>query len=74
MSKTYKIIENPPYDEGAPNSYWIEETSTTFFGLIKKSKIIGNYYISGEFGYLGDMPFFSKDEAEKRIKQLKNNL
>ena len=66
MKTKYTIIENPPYDKEAPKTFWIKK-ETVRFGFIKSTKIIGNYKIEGE---LGDMPFFNKKSAKKRIKIL----
>lgn len=65
---TYKIIEAPPYDKGAPNTFWIRKETVKFFGLIKTCETIGDYKIDDEFGELGSMPFFSRKSAKKRLK------
>ncbi|HSE99765.1 MAG TPA: hypothetical protein VLA48_02625 [Nitrososphaeraceae archaeon] len=70
MKATYKIIENPPYDKGAPNTFWIRK-ETVIFGFIKSYKTIGDYTMDESYGKLGDMPFFSKNAAKKRVKILK---
>ena len=66
MKVKYTIIENSPYDKEAPKTFWIKK-ETVRFGFIKSVKIIGDYKIEGE---LGDMPFFDKKSAKKRIKIL----
>lgn len=72
MKTTYRIIEKPPYDEGSLNTFWIKR-ETKLFGLIINSKMIGNYKIDNTYGELGEMPFFNKKSAKKRLKILKNN-
>lgn len=68
MKTKYTIIKSPPYDKEAPKTFWIKK-ETVRFRFIKSVKIIGNYKIEGE---LGDMPFFDKKVAKKRIKILSN--
>lgn len=70
MKISYKIIENPPYDKSAPSTFWIRE-ETVRFGIFKSHKTIGNYTMDESYGKLGQMPFFSKVAAKKRIKILK---
>lgn len=72
MKTKYKLIENIPYDKRTPTSYWIR-VETIRFGFWKSVKHIGDYKIEDTYGELGDMPFFNKSCAKKRIKQLKNN-
>ena len=67
----YKIIECPPYDKDCPNSFWIRK-EVSCFGFIYSSRTIGNYKIDDSYGELGEMPFFSKKEAKKRLKILNN--
>lgn len=53
---TYKIIENAPYDTGAPESWWIVKTWRTWLGF-RRTAVIG----SGQFdngGAMMEMPFF----------------
>ena len=66
---TYKLIESPPYDKDAPNSYWIRK-EVKFLGLTVSSKTIGNYKMDDTYGELGQMPFFDKKSAKKKLKQL----
>ena len=70
MKITYKIIESPPYDKGAPNTFWIRRETVRFFGLIKSYKTIGDYKMDDTHGELGDCPFFDIKSAKKRIKIL----
>lgn len=72
MKTKYKLVEKAPYDKGAPISYWIKVV-TIRFGFWKSVKYIGDYKIDNTYRELGDMPFFDKNRANKRIKQLKNN-
>lgn len=69
MKVKYTILENPPYDKEAPKTFWIKK-ETVRFGFIKSFKIIGDYRINDTYGELGDMPFFDKKSAKKRIKIL----
>jgi len=69
MKVKYTIIETPLYDKEAPKTFWIRK-ETVRFGFIKSSKIIGDYKIDNTYGELGDMPFFDKKLAKKRIKIL----
>lgn len=71
MKTTYKLIESPPYDKDAPNSYWIRK-EVSILGFTVSSKTIGNYKMDDTYGELGWMPFFDKRSAKKRLKQLKN--
>lgn len=74
--KTYKLITNVPYDKDAPVSFWIAETTTVYFFkfiLRRKTRYIGDYTIDDSRGELGDMPFFSRRHAKKRLKLLRNN-
>tara|TARA_R110000782_G_scaffold130857_2_gene222573 strand:- start:553 stop:753 length:201 start_codon:yes stop_codon:yes gene_type:complete len=64
MKTTYKII-----GKGASTSFWIKK-ETVFFWFIKCSTIIGDYKIDDTHGELGQMPFFCKKEAKKRLKLL----
>ena len=73
MKTTYKIIESPPYDKDAPNSFWIKK-ETVWLGFIKTFKIIGDYEMDNSFGKLGDCPFFDRKSAKKRIKILKQQF
>ena len=67
---TYKIIESPPYDKGAPNTFWIRK-EVKWFGFTVNSKTLGNYKMDNTYGELGDMPFFNRKEAKERLKILK---
>lgn len=69
MKTTYKIIESPPYDKGAPNTFWIKE-ETKLLGFTIHSRTIGDYKIDDGFGELGCMPFFSENSAKRRLKML----
>lgn len=68
---TYKILECPHYDKGAPNTFWIIKKTVSFFGLVQTYRTIGDYKIDDTYGELGDIPFFDKKSAKKRIKLLK---
>lgn len=70
MKTSYKIIESPPYDKGAPITFWIEKETVKFFGVVKSYETIGNYKYDDTYGELGDAPFFSKKLAKKRLKML----
>lgn len=70
MGVVYKIIENPPYDKGAPNTFWIKE-EFKLFGFSFYSRVLGDYKIDSNFGELGNMPFFDRESAEKRLEILK---
>jgi len=67
---TYKIIESPPYDKDAPNTFWIRK-EVKRFGFTVSSRTIGNYKIDDTYGELGEMPFFDRESAEKRLEILK---
>ena len=67
---TYKIIENPPYDKGASNSFWIKK-EVKWFNFTVSSSILGDYKMDGELGW---MPFFDRKSAEKRLKILNKNV
>lgn len=71
MKPTYKLIENIPYDTNAPKTWWIIKSYATFFGLIKRTKLIGSGEIDNIYGEMGDMPFFSRKSAKKYLKQLR---
>lgn len=73
MKTTYKIMKCPPYDKGAPKTYWIVKKVVKWFGLITTTKIIGDYKIDDTYGELGEMPFFSKKEAKQTLKQMKKD-
>lgn len=70
MKTTYRIIENPPYDKGTPNTYWIKR-EFKLFGFIFSSGVIGDYKMDDDYGYMGQMPFFDRESAEKRLEILK---
>jgi len=70
MKTTYKVIENPPYDRGAPSTFWIRK-ETVRFGIFKSYETIGDYKYDDTYGELGDCPFFSRTAANKRVKLLK---
>jgi len=70
MKTTYKIIECPPYDKGTPNTFWIIK-ETVRFGIFKSFETIGDFTMDESYGKLGDVPFFSRKAAKKRIKILK---
>ncbi len=72
MKTSYKIIESPPYDKGAPNTFWIKE-ETKLLGFTIHSRTIGDYKHDNTYGELGDCPFFSKISAKKRLKILNKN-
>jgi len=69
MKTIYKIIESPPYDKDAPNTFWIRK-EVKLLGITVSSKTIGDYKIDDGFGELGSMPFFSKISAKRRLKML----
>lgn len=69
---TYKIIKNAPYDKDAPTTYWIQKDWTTFFGLIKRRKVFGEYTQDSTYGELGDMPFFTLESVNERLNILQN--
>jgi hypothetical protein len=69
MKTTYKIIESPPYDKGAPNTFWIKK-ETKLLGFTIYSRTIGDYRMYDGFGELGDCPFFSEISAKRRLKIL----
>ena len=64
MKTTYKLIESPPYDKDAPNSYWIRK-EVSILGFTVSSKTIGNYKMDDTYGELGWMPFFDKKSPKK---------
>lgn len=65
MNATYRILENEPYDTSAPITFWIIKEWRTWLGF-KRSCLIGKYnFDSG--GSIGEMPFFSRQEAEEYI-------
>jgi len=68
--KKYKILTSPPFDKHAPVSYWIEERSKMFFGLIRTRRVFGDYNFDNG-GATSEMPFFDKCEAKRRIRILK---
>lgn len=72
MKTTYRIIESPPYDKDAPNTFWIRK-EVKLFGFTVSSSVFGDYEMSEEFGKLGQMPFFDKKSAQKRLKTLNKN-
>lgn len=61
----YKLIEASTED-GTP-IWWIMYKESYCFGLLERTKLRGKYKIGTE---LGDMPFFSKEDAEKEINKL----
>lgn len=63
---TYKIIENPPYDKDVSNTFWVKLFGFTFY-----SRLLGDYTMDSTYGYMGDMPFFDRESAEKRLEILK---
>lgn len=65
---TYKIIEFPPYDKSAPNTFWIKKEVKWFNLIPVSSTLFGDYEIDESHGKLGMMPFFDRDSAEKRLK------
>lgn len=70
MKTTYKIIECPPYDKGASNSFWIIKENK-LFGFTVSSTTIGDYKFDDSYGELGYCPFFDRKLAKKRLKILK---
>jgi len=66
----YTLIEKPPYDKGCPTSYWIKK-EIKIFGFTVSSCTIGAYEIDDDHGYMGQMPFFDRELAEKRLEILK---
>lgn len=73
MKTTYRLIENPPYDKDAPNTFWIKK-EVKLFGFIFSSRVFGDYEMDDSFGKLGMMPFFDRYSAEARLKLLNRNL
>lgn len=67
---SYKIIENPPYDKDAPNTFWIKR-EFKLFGFTFYSRLLGDYTMDHCYGHLGDMPFFDRESVEKRLEILK---
>lgn len=67
---TYRVVEYPPYDKGAPNTFWIKE-EIKWLGFIIKSQTLGDFKMDSTYGELGQMPFFSKKAAKKRLRTLK---
>lgn len=66
------MITNPPYDKGAPVSYWIQEKRKIFFNLFTITTYTGNYtFDSG--GCEVQMPFFNLETAKERLKELNEN-
>ena len=72
MKTTYKLIESPPYDKGAPITYWIKK-ETKLFGFTISSKLIGDYRQDDTYGELGDCPFFDKKSANSRLRAFARN-
>ena len=70
MTVKYTIVENAPHDKGASKTFWIRK-EVVRFKIFKSTKIIGDYKIDNTYGELGEMPFFNKKSAKKRIKILK---
>lgn len=66
---SYKIIKSPPYDKDASSSFWIKK-EVKVLGITVSSKLIGDYEIDDTYGKLGQMPFFCKKQAKKRLKIL----
>lgn len=68
--KTYKLINVGKYDKDTEDSYWIEQIIQHHLLWIfkwKSRKIYGNYEIDDSYGKLGQMPFFNKDEAIRKL-------
>jgi len=66
---TYKIIESPPYDKDAPNTYWIKR-EFKLFGFTFSCGVIGDYKMDDDYGYMGQMPFFDRESATARFRSL----
>lgn len=71
--ETFKILSAQPIDSSSDSPYWIEVTTTHkfLFWSWTSREVIGKYRIDDTYGELGDMPFFSREEAQQRINELK---
>lgn len=69
--KTYKILTGTPIERGDLPPLWIEETSKCLFGLFLRRRVYDKYEYD-EGGSLNTMPWFSREECEEKIKELKN--